>query len=96
MKGLAKASAMQQNHRQAEGQQQQIAQAAMLDGALRAPLEEHERAEGQRRGSMAAQQVQIDGQTRRKAAGQEPGSQKTHQCLLWRSDRYSRSAPSSG
>ena len=45
----------QQSH--AQRKQQQIAQAAMLDGALRAPLEEHQRAERMRRAAVLAQQV---------------------------------------
>ena len=54
MNGLAKASASSRSTASRKRQQQQIAQAAMLDGALRAPLEEHQRAERARRGACGA------------------------------------------
>jgi len=44
--GCAKRHRQQREQQRAQREQNQIAQAAMLDGALRAPLEKHQRAEG--------------------------------------------------
>ncbi len=68
----------------------------MLDRALRALLEEHQRAQRLRVGGVAAQQMQVERQANGSDARQKPGSEKAHQFLPWRIVRYSRSAPSSG
>ena len=96
MNGLANASASSKSTASRSESSKQIAQAAVLDRALRAPLEKHQRAERLRRSSDGA----AAGADRRAAppcgAGQKPGSQKAHQNLPCRIVRYSRRAPSSG
>ena len=72
--GRAKASASSSDQRRAQREQQQVPQAPVLDGALRAPLEKHQRAEGQRRGFVLAQQVQPDGQAHRQRSRQNHGA----------------------
>ena len=47
----------QQQQSHAQGQQKQVAQSAVLDGALGAPLEEHQRTEGMRSAAVLAQQM---------------------------------------
>ncbi len=87
----------QQQQGDAQREQQQVAQAAVLDGALRAPLEEHQRAEGMRRAAVLAQQMDLKRQADRHRAGQKPGGEKTHVYILpFRIRKYSRSASSSG
>ncbi len=87
----------QQQQSHAQGEQQQIAQAAMLDGALRAPFEEHQRAEGMRRAAILAQQMNPERQADGDRAGQKPRGEKTHATILpLRIRKYSRMASSSG
>ena len=53
----------------------------MANRALRAPLEEHQRAERMRSGGVAAQKVQVQRQADQGGAREEPGSEETHQFL---------------
>ncbi len=78
---IGKGQRQQKDHGQPEGEQQEVSQAPLLDGTLRAALKEHQRAEGTRRGAVTLQQMDIDGQSRRHRTGQKPGSQKAHQRL---------------
>src|ERR1700758_5186614 len=49
----------------------------MLDRALRAPFEKHQRAEGKRRSTVAPEQMKIDRQSHRCRTSQEPWYQQT-------------------
>ena len=60
--GMGEGQHEQQYQQGTRGEQQQVAQAAVLDGTLRPLLEEHQRTERQRRGLVFAQQVQPDRQ----------------------------------
>ena len=71
--GVGESQNKEQDEGRAEGEEQEITQAAVLDGTLNMLLEEHERAEGQRVGAVLAQQVQPDGQPDGDRSGEEPG-----------------------
>ena len=60
--------ARSENQQRAEAKQHQVAQPAVLDGALRAPLEKHQRAERQRRASCASAAGAATPEARRPAA----------------------------
>ena len=68
----------EQNQERAQGEQHEVPQAAVLDGALRALFEEHQRTEGQRRALVFLQQVQPDGQSDGRDACEKPRGQKSH------------------
>jgi hypothetical protein len=68
----------EQQQGDAQGKQQQVAQTAMLDGALRSLLEEHQRAEGMRRAAVLAEKMDPKRQANGYRAGQEPGGEKSH------------------
>ena len=76
----------QRDEEAAQGEKQQILQAAVLDGALRPPLEEHERTE--RHGLLAVLPKQVDvnraGPSTASPA-KNHGAMKPNYILLWRS-----------
>ena len=77
--GMRKSKREQEEQQRAKREENQIAQAAVLDGALRTLLEEHERAERQGLRAVLAQEVKPHGQTyRERAGGKEPGSEQSH------------------
>ena len=82
--------------RDAHGEQQQVLQPPVLDRALRALLEEHQRAERQRRRLVLPQQVHLDGHGDGGETGEKPGGEEAHHILPCRITRYSRKPSSSG
>ena len=84
-KRIGESKRQKNKQREAQRKQQQVSQAAMLDGALRALLEKHERTERVRRSSdVAAKQVEIEGHSDGGRAGEEPGRKQAHQFFPWR------------
>ena len=86
--GPGEGQSQQQDQQASQRKQQEVFQAAMLDGTLRPLFEKHKRTE--RGGSLPVllQQVHEDGKADSGQTAQEPGSQKTHgYLLLWRMER---------
>ena len=96
MKGLAKASASSRISSRAQREQQQIAQAAVLDRALRALLEEHQRAERLRRGLVLRSRWSQTGRPTAAAPARNQGARNPTYILPCRIARYSRRPSSSG
>src|SRR5258708_8510824 len=69
---IGESQRQQQQQRNPERQQQQIAQTAMLDGALGAPLEEHQGAEGMRGAAILAQEMDPERQSNIRQSSPKP------------------------
>src|SRR5271165_4816028 len=76
--GIRESQSNQEEQQHAQGQQHDVAQAAVLDGTLNAALEEHQRTEGLRGAAILTKQVNPEGQADGGDTGEEPGSEKTH------------------
>jgi len=68
--------------RVAGGEEEEIAEAAVADGALRAALEEHQAGKGDLDGVLAFEEVEPEGEGQGQEAGQEePGAQEGHRWI---------------
>ena len=80
----------------AQSEQQQVLQAAVFDGTLRAPLEKHERAERHRFLAVLPQQVDIDREADGGRSGEKPWREEAQLPSPLPDGQIVRSAWSSG